>query len=93
MHIKNIRFFLFLSFLFSISSSSNAEAQGFIYARNSDGSDDKTMIVDYVGKMTEIIIPSSVITIGNKAFSDSNLKSVTIPNSVTYIGEGGVFIQ
>ncbi len=38
------------------------------------------------------VIPNSVITIGNDAFSDcSYLASVTIPNSVITIGEGAFF--
>ncbi|MBR3383316.1 MAG: leucine-rich repeat domain-containing protein [Clostridia bacterium] len=38
-------------------------------------------------KMTNIIIPNSVTSIGYAAFMYSGLKSVTIPNSVEYIGD------
>ena len=50
---------------------------------------DKTVIVCYpVGKTnTSYVIPNSVTSIGDSAFSDCNsLTSITIPNSVTSIG-------
>ena len=55
-------------------------------------SKDGTVLITYaIGKKdTSFVIPDSVTTIGDSAFSsdfNSNLTSVTIPNSVTVIGE------
>ncbi|MBN2017551.1 MAG: leucine-rich repeat domain-containing protein [Candidatus Cloacimonetes bacterium] len=49
-------------------------------------------ITDYLGEVKELIIPDSidgfpVTAIGDTAFTDNNLYSVTIPSSVKTIGE------
>jgi hypothetical protein len=41
--------------------------------------------------LTDITIPNSVTTIGEKAFMSNNLKNITIPNSVTQILGGAFF--
>ena len=61
------------------------------------GPDDKTYTITAIGKSgmygrekkwTSIVIPNTVTTIGNTAFSSSpTLKDITIPASVTSIGE------
>jgi sporulation protein YlmC with PRC-barrel domain len=61
-------------------------SNGFIYARNDDGTDNKKTIVSYGGEAKEVTIPNSVTSIGDYAFLDNALTSVTIPNSVTSIG-------
>ena len=40
------------------------------------------------GRLTNIIIPDDVTTIGNYAFMNTSLKSITISNNVTAIGSG-----
>ena len=61
--------------------------EAFIYARRSDGSEDKTTIVSYSGaKRENVVIPVGVTTIENGAFDDTDLISVTFPNTLTSIG-------
>lgn len=62
--------------------------EGLIFLRDRDTYD--YIIVDYVGKQTEVVIPteyngSKVSMIAEKAFFDSDIESVQIPDSVTVI--------
>lgn len=62
------------------------DAQAFIYARNTDGSINNTILVSYGSANKNPVIPSTVVTIGEDAFFWSALTGVTIPNSVKTIG-------
>ena len=60
----------------------NKVENGFAYNDN-----EKTQLVKYIGNDSEIVIPDSVTSIGNNAFSNCiGLTSITIPDSVTNIG-------
>lgn len=61
------------------------DSQAFIYARTSSGID-TSKLVAYAGlKKVGVVIPSSVATIGSRAFQETGLNSITIPSSVTSI--------
>ena len=71
----------------SAFSDNNVEGDNaFIYARNSDGSVDRTTINSYAGSNKKVVIPDGVVTIGPSSFLGSGIKEVTIPDSVTSIG-------
>ena len=48
----------------------------------------KTSLLGYIGNSSSIVIPSGVTNIGNYAFEDTDIISVTIPSSVTSIDAG-----
>jgi BspA type Leucine rich repeat region (6 copies) len=73
--------------------STNADGSIYTYSTNADGS---ANIVAYAGPPWVVTIPThinglTVTSIGLDAFNNlTNLTSVTIPDSVTSIGDGGV---
>lgn len=85
MNIVILRNSCLVTSLFFISIQANADTDGFVYSKNSDGSEDKSKITDYVGKKKSVIIPNHVIIIDKEAFASKALTSITIPNSVTEI--------
>jgi hypothetical protein len=68
------------------------DEKAFIYARKSDGTEDKAKLVSYGGaKKIDVEIPSGIQEIGESAFSLSKLESVTIPNTVTIIRDNAFY--
>ena len=63
-----------------------SDSQAFIYGRNNDGSENKTIITSYGGKNKNINIPDGAITLGDYSFSKIGINSITLPNTVTTIG-------
>ena len=91
---KVLSFVLILALVLTCSVAavpvSALELWDFEYKVNSDGT---ATITDYYGEVTELVIPSTldgykVTKIGNYAFWDcGSLESITIPSSVTSIGD------
>src|SRR5574344_1356152 len=61
-----------------------------IYARNTDGTENKTTIVSYAHTGGTVTVPSTVTTLSAQSFADDGLTSITIPSSVTSIGESAL---
>ena len=82
---RTVLFFVsVLSFTFSVAGQSISD---FSY-RVDDG---KVTITGYYGETKEVVIPNRILnfpvtSIGDEAFMESELTGVTIPNSVTSIG-------
>lgn len=64
------------------------ESEVFIYENNILFNKDKTILIAYRAKDTNYVIPDGVTSIVDCAFCCCySLRSITIPNSVTSIGE------
>jgi hypothetical protein len=63
-------------------------SDSFIYEENLLLNSNKTTIIAGIGKLDSITIPSSVETIGERAFDSNIISAVTIPNSVINIRVG-----
>lgn len=65
--------------------------QAFVYARNPDGSENKTRIASYGGAKRDYVeIPEGVTTIGMYALQSCSIENVSIPNTVTTIETYGL---
>ena len=63
-----------------------SDEDAFIYGRNPDGSENKTLIVSYGGaKRENVVIPEGVVSIGSLAFSSNELVSVQFPSTLKTI--------
>ena len=63
------------------------DSQAFIYAKNSDGTDDKTKLISYGGaNRSTVTVPNSVKEIGDSAFFANWIKSVIFPEGLEKIG-------
>ena len=72
----------------AITTVNGKPSNGIFYARNSDGTEDKSVIVSYGGTAVDIdFIPEGVEVIGDYAFSAGKLNSIELPNSIKKIGD------
>jgi hypothetical protein len=63
------------------------ESQAFIYQRDTEGNENKKVIVGYGGaKRSNIVIPEGVEELGTSSFAWSGITSVTFPDSLKKIG-------
>ncbi len=58
----------------------------FVFARKSDGSIDYESLIQYAGKGPSVVVPSTVKRLENYAFYYSSIKSIVLPEGLTYIG-------
>ena len=65
---------------------------GFVFARNSDGSPNKKIVFTYAGKNKYPVIPSGVEELGPYSFYYSYIKGVTIPEGVKKIGAYSFYV-
>ena len=71
---------------YAFNNNQLPDDEAFIYARKSDGSEDKTNIVSYAGaKRENVIIPEGVTTISHAAFVYCSLTEVTLPSTLQTI--------
>ena len=77
---------------YAFNNNQLPDDEAFIYARGSDGSEDKTNIVSYAGaKRENVIIPEGVTTISHAAFFSCNLMKVTLPSTLQAIADRAFF--
>ena len=63
-----------------------SDEDAFIYGRNPDGSENKTLIVSYGGaKRENVVIPEGVVSIGSLSFYSTSLVSVQFPSPLKTI--------
>ncbi|PSU87551.1 hypothetical protein C0W35_21360 [Photobacterium kishitanii] len=63
-----LKFLFFIAPFLLISPYTYGGTEGLVYAKKPDGSDDKTIIVGYVGNEKSVTIPNSVTEIRDRAF-------------------------
>ena len=62
-------------------------SKGIIYARMSDGTENKSIMVSYAGAAENVnFIPTSIITIDDYAFANCNVSAVEMPRLLAKIG-------
>lgn len=71
----------------AFSNNQLPDDQAFIMARTSTGDIDSTRVVGYGGaRRSDVVIPSTVVSIEGGAFGENGITSITIPDTVTTIG-------
>ena len=71
----------------AFTSNKLPDSKAFIYKRNSDGSENRAVIIGYAGaKRENIVIPEGVEELGSSSFSWNSIKSITLPSTLKKIG-------
>jgi len=78
-----------LVLIFLVLTTALAFSQDFILEEDGDGN---TVLLEYIGHSSHVVIPEGVTSIGEKAFAYcESLESITIPDSVASIGDGAFY--
>ena len=75
-----------------VDNGDGEKTNGFVYARNSDGTPNKNILYTYAGANKYPIVPNNVKEISDYAFYYSYVKGVTIPEGVTKIGSYAFYV-
>lgn len=78
--------------LTKVDNGDGVYTDGFIYARNADGSVNKEKLYAYVGASKNPVIPSEVKEIGENAFYYTYINSVKMPEELTKIGAYAFYV-
>lgn len=78
--------------LTSVDNGDGILTDGFVYARNSDGTPNKKILFTYAGKNKYPVIPTGVEELGPYSFYYSYVKGVTIPEGVRKIGSYAFYV-
>ena len=76
---------------YAFNNNQLPDDEAFIYARNADGSEDKTNLISYGGANKNPVIPEGVTRISYRALYGCHLLSVEIPDTVITI-ESAAFL-
>ena len=70
----------------AFNGNSTSTTNALKYKKNSDGTDDTSVVVSYSANETNVTLPNTVKEIADSAFFNTFIYSITIPEGVTYIG-------
>ena len=59
----------------------------FVYARNNDGTENKSTIYSYIGESSNVVLDNETRVIGSESFYNKNVESITFNNGLKKIGD------
>lgn len=70
-----------------LANNQMSDEDAFVYARNSDGSENKSVLDSYAGSnRNSVVIPSNVTEISHNALDWCGIKNITLPTNLSTIG-------
>ena len=77
-----------LNYIDKVDNGDGKFVDGFVFARNDDGSINYSNILTFANSKVDVVIPDGVKTISNSAFYYTYIKSVKFPEGLKTIGSG-----